>query len=177
MASPRTGYFIPTTFAWEIDATRDLQIDPQLKELIVKLYQHINIISLAVNAKDTGYYPIEEFVNGQQFFPNPALNSSTSQTPTPRQVFRKVINFGALPNTTTKSVAHDIDIKSNFTITRLYAAATNPSTSFIPIPFASPTALADNIQLDMDATNVNITTGKDQTAYTTCYVVIELIKQ
>lgn len=177
MAAPRTGYFVPTTFSWEIEAARDLQADPQLKELIVRLYQHINILSLALNAKDTGYYTTEEFVNGQQYFPNPALDSTTSQAPVPRQVFRKVIDFGALPNTATKSVAHDITIGADFTLTRLYGAATDPSTSFIPLPFASPTALADNIQLDMDATNINITTGSNRTGYTTCYVVIELIKQ
>lgn len=177
MAAPRTGYFVPTTFSWEIEAAQDLNIDPQLKELIVKLYQHINILSLALNAKDTGYYATEEFVNGQQFFPNPTLSSSTSRSPVQRQVFRKVIDFGALPNTATKSVAHGITMGAGFTLTRLYGAATNPSTSYIPLPFASPTALADNIQLDMDATNINITTGKNQTAYTTCYVVIELIKQ
>lgn len=178
MPSERTGYFIPTTFSWEIEAVRNTPTDPQLKELIVKLYQHLNIMALAINAKDTGYYPLSEFVNGQQFFPNPALSASTPQSPTPRQVFRTVVNLGALPNAATKSVAHNIIIQAGYTLTRLYAAASKAdASSMIPIPYSSTVSAANNIELNIDTTNVNITTGIDQTAYTTCYVIIEMLKQ
>lgn len=177
MPIQNVGSFVPTSFSWEIGEIQQLDIDPQLKSLVIRLYQNLNLMALALNTKDSALYVEQEFLNGQQYFPNPSLTSSTAQTPTMRQVFRKVINFGTLPNTATTSVAHGITITSGFSLTRLYGAATNTArTSFIPLPFASPTD-ADNIQLDMDATNINITTGKDQTAYTTCYVVIELIKQ
>ena len=32
----------------------------------------VNEINLALNLKDTGYYTLEEFVNSQLFFPDPA---------------------------------------------------------------------------------------------------------
>ena len=67
-------------------------------------------------------------------------------------------------------------IPQTWTFTRLYGAATDPSTSFLPIPFAHPTA-ANNIALSADATNVSITTGSDRTGYTACYVVLEYIKE
>lgn len=167
-----TGSFIPTSFSWELSQLQDTELDPKLKSLMVRLYQNLNLMAIALNTKDTGlYYPME-FVCGQQYFP-----SATNQLNSPRQVFRKIIDFGALPNTATKSVAHGVTINANTSITRIYGAATTPSTSFIPLPFASPTALIDNIQLDMDATNINVTTGKDQTAYTTCYIIIEFLQQ
>ena len=169
------GSFVPTTNIWEVQQLLDTDVDPKLKELLVRLYQNVNNISISLNTRDAGYYVNQEFINGQIFFPNPALDSTTPQTPTMRQVFRLVINFGALPNATTKSVAHGITITSGFSFTRIYATATNPSTSFIPIPFSSPT-LNQNIKITVDATNVNITTAIDYTAYTICYVILEFIK-
>lgn len=171
------GSFVPSTYNWEISQLQDLNIDPGLKELLIRLYQNLNLISVVLNTKDTGLYVDQEFINGQQFFPDPTLNSTTAQSPTMRQVYRLVVNFGALPNAATKSVAHGLTITSGYSLTRLYAASTkNDQSCFLPIPYASPT-LNQNILLNMDTTNINITTAIDYSAYTTTYVVIELIKQ
>jgi len=146
------------------------------KELLVKLRQVVNELSLIINTKDTGIYTQEEFVNGQVWFP-PETPLSGKTPGVQRQVIRKVVNFGALPNTATKSVAHNITFTSNFSITRLYGAATDPAgLNYIPLPYASPTD-AQNIALNCDGTNVNITTGNDRTAFTKCYVVIEYITE
>jgi hypothetical protein len=171
------GLFVPTTNIWDVQQLYSTDVNSdEFKELLVRLYQNINNISLALNLKDSGYYTIQEFLNGQVFFPNPALSSTTAQAPTYRQVFRTVVNFGTLPNTASTSVAHNIDITSGYSFTRIYGAATNTGrTSFIPLPFASPT-LNENIKLEVTNTNVVITTGIDRTAYTTCYVVVEYIK-
>ena len=171
------GSFVPTTFVWEIQQIQSSNIDENLKDILVRLYQNLNQVVLPINTKDTGIYDLSEFVNGQVFFPNTTLSSTTPQAPTARQVYRKVINFGALPNAATKSVAHGITIDTNVSITRLYGAATNPGVSFIPIPYVSITALTDQAELGMNATNVNIHTAINYSAYTTCYVVIEYIKQ
>jgi hypothetical protein len=172
-----SGLFIPTTNVWDVSPINNAAgLSPDLKELLVRLYQNINNISLAINLKDTGYYDQQQFVNGQKYFPNPALTSSSSQTPVYRPVTRKVINFGALPNAASKSVAHGLTVTADWSFTRIYGTATNPSTSFIPIPFASPT-LNQIIKLEVDATNVIITTAIDQTAYTICYVVLEYLTQ
>lgn len=170
------GSFVPTTNIWEVQQLQSLNIDPQLKELLVRLYQNINTISLSLNTRNSGYYVQEEFINGEIYFPNTNLNSTTSQAPTLRQVFRKVINFGTLPNSGSKSVAHDITVTSGYSLTRLSGAATNSTqTSFISIPFAS-TSSSENIKLEMTNTNMVITTGSDRTSYTTCYVIAEYIK-
>lgn len=171
------GLFVPTTYIWDVSQLYSTDVtSTEFKELLVRMYQNINAIQLAINIKDSGYYVEEEFVNGQLFFPNPtAVATPSLTTPTYRQVFRKTVNFGALPNAASKSVAHGITVDANTSFTRIYGAGTNPSTSFIPLPYAS-TTLNQNIQVDVDATNVTITTGIDRTAYTTTYIVLEYLK-
>lgn len=172
------GSFIPTTQVWDVSEVYSTEVtSPAFKELLVRLYQNINMQSLSVNTKDSGYYDTSEFVNGQIYFPNPALTSISTTTPTMRQVFRKVINFGALPNTAAKNVAHGITVTDSFTFTRIYATATNTTLHrYIPIPYAS-SVLANNIELSVDGTNVTITTGSDRTAFNVTYVVLEYLKQ
>lgn len=171
------GAFVSTTNRWDVSQIFEFSPDSdEFKQLIVELFQNINDIALVLNIKDSGYYVPTEFVNGQIFFPNPALSSTTSDSPVYRQVFRKVINFGTLPNAGTTSVAHGLTIDSNFTFTRIYGAATDPSTTFIPLPYSS-TTLVNNIELSVDTTNVNITTGIDRTGFTITYIILEYIKQ
>ena len=172
------GSFIPTTNVWDVSQLYQTDVNsPEFKELLVRLYQNVNNIAIALNTKDTGYYTTQEFVNGQLYFPNPALNSSTPTVATFRQVFRTTVNFGALPNATTKSVPHNIDVTAGFSFTRIYATASDQvGLTYIPIPYVDAID-GKYIQLDVDATNVNITTTSDRTNYTVCYVVVEYIKQ
>ena len=172
------AFAVPTTNIWDVSQVYSTNFDSpdQIQELFVRLYQNLNNISLSLNARDAGYYDTMEFLNSQVFFPNPALNSSTATTPSYRSVFRKVINFGALPNTAAKSVAHGIVCSAATSFTRIYGAASDPvGFNYIPLPYASPT-LANNISIDVDATNVTITTGSDRTAFTITYVVLEYLQ-
>lgn len=171
------GAFVPTTEVWDISEIYNTDINSEaFKELIVRLYQNINNIALSVNIRDAGYYVDEEFVNGQLFFSDPTLSSSTAQKPTLRQVFRKVINFGSLPNTATKSAAHSITLDSNSTFTRIYGCASDTTgNTYIPLPYASTTG--NPIELFVDSTNINIVTSSDRTNFDTCYVIIEYLKQ
>ena len=171
------GNLIQTTFVWNSSGINQLNVNPELKRLLVNLYTNLNNMVLALNVKDTGLYSLDEFLTGQTFFPNPSLSSSTAATPVERQAFRKVINFGTLPNAGTTSIAHNISIMSGYSFTRIYGAATNAAlTSFIPLPYASPT-LNENISLEITGTNVVITTGIDRTSYTECYIIVEFLKQ
>jgi len=87
---------------------------------------------------------------------------------------RTVIDFGALPNAGTTSVAHGINVTANTVFTRIYGTATDPSTSFIPLPFVD--TAGNNIEINVDATNVNVITTADYTGYTTSYVVLEWVE-
>lgn len=152
------GLFVPNSYVWDVQEIQAVDVNDQaFKELLVRLYQNISAITTALNLKDSGYYTFAEFVNGQLYFPNPALTSNTSQTAAYRQVFRYVINFGALPNTATKSVAHGLAINTGWTFTRIYATASDTTgLTYIPIPDAQST-------ISVDATNVNITTTANLT--------------
>ena len=172
------GAFIPTTNIWDVAQVYEIDINsPEFKELLVRLYQNINNIALSVNIRDAGYYNTQEFVNGQLYFPNPALTSASPITPVFRQVYRQVVNFGVLPNTGTTSIAHNITVTPTTTFTRIYATASDPSgNNYVPIPYASCTAVADNIELAVTATNVVITTGSNRSNFTITYVVLEYLQ-
>lgn len=174
-SSIASGVYVPTTDVFDSLTPDQIAQNPEdFKRFLTRLRQSINTLSTVLNLKDTGYYILQETANGQLFYPNPALSSVTTSLPTYRNVFRKVISFGALPNTGTTSVAHGVAITTTTSFTRIYGCATDPSTSFIPLPYASPTA-ANNIELNVDATNINIITGSDRSGYTTCYVILEWI--
>lgn len=172
------GSFTPTTNVWDTSELEKIDVTkPEFKELLVRLYQNLNLMANVLSTKDSGYYYTNtEFVNGQIFFPNPLLSSRTSSAPIPRQDFRVVVIFGALPNATTKSVPHGINVTAMTTFTRIYGAATNPATlNYIPIPYASATG--DNVELWIDATNVNIKTNSATwIGYTITYIIVEYLK-
>lgn len=171
-----TGQFLPTTTVFDVARLYEIEVtSPEFKELLVRLYQSVNNIALSTNIKDTGYYINEEFVTGQVYFNPTAPNPSDPSTL--RSVFRKVINFGALPNTATKIVAHNIPFTSTYKITRFYGAASDTTgLNYIPIPYAA-LVLNENIELRADANNVYVTTGINRTNFNECYIVIEYVKQ
>lgn len=173
------GAFVPTTDVYDIYNIPPVDINSdEFKLFLVRLRQSINNIALLLNIKDTGYYLPAEFINGQLFFPNPdgTVTAPDKKATVYRQVYRIVVNFGALPNAATKSVAHNIgDINSQFTFTRIYGAASNTTgLNYIPIPTSQ--ALGE-IYITVDATNVNITTAYDASAFNMCYVILEYIKE
>lgn len=132
-----------------------------LRDGINDLYQDI---ASTVNTKVGGIYvPIEKLTSEQYFtVGNPQIN---------REVYRMVVDFGALPNTATKSVAHNIvGWTTNFRLVSAYGAANDPiALSGIPLP-------NDNIFLEINATNVIVTTTANYSAYTESTVVIEFTK-
>lgn len=185
MANPgEYGVFIPTTQVWDVASLSTADVNsPEFKELLVRMYMNLNRMAIAINLKESGYYnnANTDFVDGNQWFPNPAVSSSLASTAF-RPEYRTVVNFGALPNgpmgPLTKSIPHNLPVNASYTWTRIYATATDPvGLTGIPIPFASPT-LTDAIAITVDALNVNITVDvtKDYSNYTICLVVLEYLK-
>ena len=76
-------------------------------------------------------------------------------------IYKKTISIGALPNNTTKTVAHNITGLS--LLIRLEGNFTN-GTNSAPIPYSAPTT-SKNVQAYIDATNITIGTGEDRSAY------------
>jgi len=166
------GQFLGTTQVLDLNTA-----DMNAEDFDVRLRNNFNNIVLGLNTRDSGYYTQEEFINGQLFYPDYSrVDSANSAPATYRQIYRKVIDTGALPNTATKNVAHNIAVTTDFVFTRIYGCATDPATPLsIPLPYASPT-LATNISIRVSPTHIAITTGSNRTAYTKSHVVVEFVK-
>ena len=142
------------------------------------IVEQLKRIATAINIREIGWFLDQEVLSGKAFIPgmNAASFGATSQIY--RQVLRKVIIFGALPNATTKSVAHGITFDANFRLVFMGAYATDPvGLTAVPIPYVDPSTLANGIELYIDATNVNIKTAANWTNYTICYVTIEYLQE
>lgn len=166
---------IATTAILDADVLGQVDVtSPEFKELLVRLGYFINDMVHALNKKETGYYPLQEYACSNRIFPNPAFTSASSNSQQDRPVFRTTLNFGVLGNAVTKSVPHNITVTSGLVWTRIAAVATDTTgLTGLPIPYVDPTALANGIGINVDATNVNITTGSNRTNYNICLVVLE----
>jgi len=141
------------------------------------IVEQLKRLANAVNFREIGFFIDEEVLSGKAFIPGLNIVSDGGSSQQFRTVLRKVIDFGTLPNAGAKSVPHRIVADANFTLVAMWAAATDPTGLKIPIPFATPVALNQNIALQMDATNVTITTGVDRTNFTRTFVVIEFMQE
>lgn len=147
-------------------------------EFLVKLRQYLNSMAQVINRKDSGQYLAQEVITGSTFLPTFSTGSANLLN---RSVVRKVIDTGALPNSTTSTTAHGITTTQNYSFTKIYGCATDPGastiTAAIPLPFINTGTPGDSVQLDIDATNVRITTTTgNYTAYTRSFVVLEYIQ-
>lgn len=138
------------------------------------LVEVLKKISNAVNIREIGWFLDEELLSGKQFIPSPTTNNnSPSQV---RTVLRTVINFGALPATATKSVAHNVTVDANFTLIDMYISATDPI-GLVGFSLQYYSIAAGDIKLSYDSTDVIVTTASDYSAYTRSYVVMEYIQE
>lgn len=80
-----------------------------------------------------------------------------------KRVFVKKIDFGNLPNSQEKVVAHGI--QGNWKLFDLKGAFDSSYRKII-LPIASGTSLNSNIYMGIDSTNIIITTASDYSAYT-----------
>lgn len=186
VATNQKGAYLPTSQVWDVGNIENVDASASLKELLVRMYQNLGAMATMVNYKDTGIYPLDEFVCGQVYFKDPLLDSSTSKTPKLRQVYRKVINFGPLPvrvapaTSANISIAHNIaGIDVNTRFTRIYGCSSSKATTtYVPIPYAWPNDAKESIALFASATDVTIVTGDTGTwaGYDDTFVVIEYLK-
>ena len=126
----------------------------------------------SINDKDIGFYNTTALLNGQQFF-------TAGDPQNFRSVFRKVIDLGGLNDFTAvnpQNTAHGITITANLEITRIYGTATDPSTTYIPLPYLDMTGGANHIQLSMDNTNIVLRSNLDYSGFTTAYAVVEWVE-
>ena len=90
-----------------------------------------------------------------------------------KHIYKKTINFGALPNQTAKKVSTGVsNIEKVINITG-YAMS---STQVQPLPFASSGNWAIEVNYDRNANTINVVTAADRTSSTECYITLYYTK-
>lgn len=91
-----------------------------------------------------------------------------------KPIYQKTVNCGALPNNTSKDVAHGIsDIDK---ATAVYGYGFTSTGGIIPLPYVVPGSYAtEYVALSANRTNVSIGTGKDRSSLTG-YVTLQYTK-
>lgn len=89
-----------------------------------------------------------------------------------REIYRKVVVTGALPNATTKNVAHGIVALDE--VISVNGMADN-ATVQRPLPYADATA-TDIVELDVSDTNITLRSTGDQSGFTASFVIVEYVK-
>ena len=89
-----------------------------------------------------------------------------------KPIYRKVINIGALPNTSSKDVNHNISNLDK--IINYYGSAQTSGGSYLCLPYAS-TSSGTTVQLWANSTIVRVITGTDRTDYSG-YIILEYTK-
>ena len=93
-----------------------------------------------------------------------------------KTIYRKVVDFGALPNATTKSV--NINATNVNEIVKVSFLTNNTSggqTYYLPIPFYDTGTPSNSISAVATKTTVQITTGSNRSSWT-AYVIVEYTK-
>lgn len=165
--------FLPIADQYDAAVINQLEVgSDEFKEFLVRLSIRINNIAISVNDRDGGYFSLGEYNTGTQLYP------SAADPVNYRTILRTVVDFGALPNTGIKSVAHNINpptgITANYIWVRVGATATDTTgLTGIELNYAD---VAGNIAYAFaDQFNINIETNFNATNYNQCVVVLEYI--
>lgn len=164
-----TGSFVQTTNVWDLSGIKDVDVtSPEFKELLIRLYQNVNNIAVALNTKDTGYYLLEEFATGRLYF-NPASDNPLNLRPS----FRKMVNTGALGAGVT-TTAHGLPITNTWKFISIVGAASNTGT-LVYYPITAGNVGIGNIQVHVTAANVVINNASG-VVFTDSMVDLEYLK-
>lgn len=152
--------FLPTT-----------QVFPEEEsQRIIVLTDNYTALAHGINQREIGTYETIEQLNGQQFF-----NSTDPEKK--RFAYRKVFVVGAIGIGATSTIAHGITgVNTTTTFTHIYGTAQTSVIDNRPIPYASATAVTAQIEVNVDATNINIINGATAPAITSGIIVLEYLK-
>ena len=152
--------FLPTSQVFPEDTSQRL----------IVLTENFIDISQAVNIREIGIFETNEELNGQQFF-------NTTTPSQKRYAFRKVFVLGALATGASTTIAHSITgVNSTTNFTHIYGTCVTDNIDNRPIPYASVTNVNEQIEVNVDATNINISNGAAAPNITSGLIVLEYLK-
>lgn len=147
------------------------------EEFRTRMIQVINDMCISINSKESGWYSDESTITGEKVLPTYSKNLEGAQSVYYRTVRRKCIFTQALPNSSAKSIAHNIQFPKKSVGWRLWGCASQIDGNeelqgFLQIPYAHPTP-ANCIALYCDRQNIIITTGTNRTNFNFSFAVVE----
>jgi hypothetical protein len=117
-------------------------------------------LSLAVN-NTVNSYSTEEVNTGKKWIDG-------------KPIYRKIVDIGALPNATTKTVAHNISNYDVFTTIK-GIAFNNAKTAQIELPYITANNINTAISIEINATDVQIISGINRSSLSG-YAILEYTK-
>lgn len=123
----------------------------------------------------------ENVLNDAKNYINSVNSYSTNEVKTGgkwidgKPIYRKVVDFGALPNATIKGVSFDnINVD---TFVKIEGTAMSSNSTAITIPFADVSNVTQSISIFANSTSVSINTGSvNRLDYNKCYITLEYTK-
>lgn len=139
-------------------------------EFRAKFLELYRDLANAVNTREVGIYDLTEFLTGENWF--------TSGNPqVKRKTFRQVYELPATNAGATTLIAHGITgVNTTTTFTHIYGACVTDFPDNRPIPYASVTAVNQQIEIRIGATNIRVINGAAAPNITSGYVVLEYLK-
>ena len=92
-----------------------------------------------------------------------------------KPLYQKTINFGALPNSTTKSVSHGVSNADFINVTNAFAYYPNAQYNAM-LPTISLYNVGNGVAISVTDTTIDISTAINYSGYTNCYVTIQYTK-
>lgn len=138
------------------------------EQFLLKQTDVVKSQAIAINQRTIGKYFEGEVNTGA----TNVLPNNNRVTP----VFRKVFNFGPLPNAGAKTLAHGLSPTRNWFFFKIYGTASDPTVpQWIPLTEGNPTS-ADTLSLTVDATDITVTTTTNLSNFTQSMIVLEYMK-
>lgn len=150
--------YLPTTIFFPED----------FQQMRIKLLSTYTNIAVNVNSRQFGIYDLTQNITGQQWFVSGDPQSA-------RQTFRKVFSIGSIAAGATSTTAHGITNMTAFT--NISGTAVTAVIDYRPIPYASATAVNQQIEIKVDATNITIINGAASPVLTSSIVILEYLLQ
>lgn len=93
-----------------------------------------------------------------------------------KPIYKKVVDCGALPNTTTKNVPHGVTNISLVLTATAMTYSTNTAYPFAPLPSINPATLTSSVALYVDRSNIRLVTNANLSMYDKTFAIIEYTK-
>lgn len=151
--------------------TESIVLPEDESQFRIKLKDTLQEQARVINKKTNNQFEEIELLNGETY---PGINPQSKN-----EIFRKIINTGALPNASTKIIAHGISgINNNWYFVHIYGTAMEPAgvgnrPFYIPLPNSGSSY---QVELMIDNTNINITTITNLSGFTKSFIILEYYK-